>query len=157
MAQPDKTHISWNDIESLCVNLHKKMKKARISPDLIMGVSRGGLIPGRIISGIFQNKNLSTIRVKFYTKPGVTIARPQIIEDSAADVKGKSILIVDDVIETGKTLSLVKRHFYSKGAKKLYLAVLFNKKGKKIVEPDFYGKLADGKWIVYPWEKYEKD
>jgi len=157
MGQPKKIHVGWAEIEKTCFMISKKLTKAKIHPDIILGVSRGGLIPARILSGMLRNNALSTVRVKFYTKPGETIKKPIILEDSFADVKGKTLLIVDDVIESGKTLKLVKEHFYSKGAKNVYLTVLFNKKKNKLIEPDFYAKIIDDKWIVYPWEKYEKE
>lgn len=63
------------------------------------------------------------------------------------------MLIVDDVIETGKTLQLTEHYLMSRGAKKTYIAVLLKKNRKTLVKPDFYSQTTD-KWVVYPWEKY---
>jgi hypothetical protein len=150
----EKLHLTWEDIESMCNDIHAQVQSKGIKPDIIMGVSRGGLIPARILSSLFKNKNLSTIRVTFYTKPGVTKPYPRLAEDSAADVNGKTLLIVDDVIETGKTLDLAKRHFNDKGAKKIYIAVLLKKDREMLLQPDFHSRMTD-KWVVYPWERFD--
>ncbi|VVB73647.1 Xanthine phosphoribosyltransferase [uncultured archaeon] len=148
-----KLHLTWDDIDAMCVDVYGKMRRRHVRPDIIVGVSRGGLIPARILSGLLNNKNLSTMRVTFYSRPGVTKKRPRIAEDLSTDINGKTILIADDVIETGKTLQLTKNYLMSRGAKKAYIAVLLKKNRKTLVKPDFYSRTTD-KWIVYPWERY---
>jgi len=152
-VEAQKLYLTWDDIELMCVDIHRKMKRKRIKPDIIVGVSRGGLIPARILSGLLNNKNLSTMRVTFYSRPGITKKRPRIAEDLSTDINGKVVLIADDVIETGKTLRLTKNYLMSRGAKKAYIAVLLKKDRKTLIKPDFYSRTT-GKWIVYPWEKY---
>lgn len=156
----DKFYLEWNDIEEMCFDIYKKMISKNIKIDKIIAISRGGLIPGRILSSLFNNKNLSTIRVTFYTKPNVTKDKPHLAEDLSTDVTDKTILVVDDVLESGKTLSLTYNYLIERGAKKVYTAVLINKnvEGKeKLLNPDFFSKEIGNKWIVYPWEKFEKE
>ena len=149
-----KERLDWNDIEEMCVDVSKKVKQKKVRPDLIIAVSRGGLIPGRILSSYLKNKNLSVIRVRFYAGQGERTKRPIIIEEATVDVKGKTLLVVDDVLETGKTLELVKKYFSERGARQVYLAVLIQKKRKQKVSPDFFSRTSD-KWIVYPWEEFD--
>jgi len=152
-GQMQKLYLTWDDIERMCFDIHRKMKRKHVKPDIIVGVSRGGLIPARILSDLLDNKNLSTMRVTFYSRPGVTKTKPRIAEDLSTDINGKTVLIADDVIETGKTLKLTKDYLMNRGAKKAYIAVLLKKNKKTLVEPDFYSRTTD-RWIVYPWERY---
>lgn len=151
-------YLSWEKIEKMCQNIAEQIEKQNIKIDKIIAISRGGLIPGRILSSLLKNKNLSTIRVTFYTKPGVAKDKPHLAEDLSTDVTDKNVLIVDDVVESGKTLSLTCNYLKERGAKKVYTAALLDKSvdGKeKIMSPDFYSEKITNKWIVYPWEKFE--
>ncbi|MEM3431243.1 MAG: phosphoribosyltransferase [Candidatus Micrarchaeia archaeon] len=158
-AKLEKYYLSWEKIEKLCQDIANQIEKQNVKIDKIIAISRGGLIPGRILSGILKNNNLSTIRVTFYTKPGVAKDRPHLAEDLSTDVTDKNVLIVDDVVESGKTLSLTYNYLKERGAKKVYTAALLDKivDGKeKIMSPDFYSEKIANKWIVYPWEKFEE-
>lgn len=155
----DKYFLTWEKIENMCIQIVEQIKNKNIKIDKIIAISRGGLIPGRIISGILNNSNLSTIRVTFYTKPGVAKDKPHLAEDLSTDVTNKNILVVDDVVESGKTLSLTYNYLMERGAKKVFTAALLDKKvdGKvKLMSPDFFAERIENKWIVYPWEKFEK-
>ncbi|MCS7109734.1 MAG: phosphoribosyltransferase family protein [Candidatus Micrarchaeota archaeon] len=156
----ERYYVSWEKIENMCFDIANQIGKRNVKIDKIIAISRGGLIPGRILSGLLKNKNLSTIRVTFYTKPGVTKDKPHLAEDLSTDVTDQVVLVVDDVVESGKTLSLTKNYLIERGAKKVYTAALFDKyvEGKeKFLSPDFYSEKIENKWIIYPWEKADDD
>jgi hypoxanthine phosphoribosyltransferase len=69
------------------------------------------------------------------------------------DVFDKRILLVDDVVDTGKSAVLVKRHLSRQGAKETKLLTLYYKPWS-VVKPDFYSKETSD-WIVFPWEVKE--
>ena len=152
--------VSWEDIEKLCRILYKKIKSKKFEPDIIIGVSRGGLIPIRVLSDFLNNDNISVIRVKFYERSGKrgrtskTRKEPTIIENTTADIRNKKILVVDDVVESGRTLEIVKNNLIKRGPSKVLTSALFYKR-KSRPAPDFYAKITD-KWIVFPWERYEE-
>ncbi|MCX8202397.1 MAG: phosphoribosyltransferase family protein [Candidatus Micrarchaeota archaeon] len=156
----DRFYLSWEKIEEMCQKIASEINKKNIKIDKIIAISRGGLIPGRILSSLLRNKNLSTIRVTFYTKPGVAKDKPHLAEDLSTDITDKTVLIVDDVVESGKTLSLTYNYLKERGAKKIYTAALFDKHvdGKeKLTSPDFFCEKISNKWIVYPWEKFDEE
>ncbi len=76
----------------------------------------------------------------------------------STDVTDKNVLVIDDVVESSKTLALALNYLKERGAKKVFTAVLLDKyvDGKeKAVVPDFFSEKISNKWIVYPWEKFE--
>ena len=81
-------------------------------------------------------------------RPAPTIARMPPDES----LKGRSILIVDEVWESGRTLALVAERARAAGAD-VRTAVVHHKPGKSEVPgaPDFFAALADG-WITYPYK-----
>jgi hypoxanthine phosphoribosyltransferase len=69
----------------------------------------------------------------------------RLIMDTELDLKGKTVLLVDDIIDTGKTINFLKEHFLNKGALQVKTACLFYKKNLGVPEPDFYGhEIGDG-------------
>lgn len=65
------------------------------------------------------------------------------------DVKGADVLIVDDIVDTGKTLSEIHRMAEESGANSVRSAVLANKPTERTVpyEPNYYGFNLPAKWV----------
>jgi len=144
--------LSWDHVYELLIELAKKVNESEFNPDVIVGISRGGLIPLRILSDLIDNPNLASIRVKFYLNINKTIREPVITQQISAPVEGKTLLIVDDVADTGESLRLVYEKLYrkTKGTKTM---TLFYKPGS-CIEPDFYARKTSA-WIIFPWEFHE--
>lgn len=139
-----------DEVEELCYLLAKKIKKARFFPEMIVGICRGGWVPARYLADLLGDiKNMANMKAEFYTgiektKRGVVITQPV-----SANVKGKRVLLVDDVADTGVTLKKAVGHLKKKGAKEVRVAALHYKPWS-ILKPDFYVKKTKA-WIIYPW------
>lgn len=142
--------LNWNNIQSLTLSLACKILDSSFIPDIIVGVARGGWIAARLLSDLLNVKNLASMKIEFYKSIGRRNGKPIITQPISEPPYGKSILIVDDVADTGESLILAKTHVSSMGAKEVKLATLHMKPWSKIV-PDFYVELTDA-WIIYPWE-----
>lgn len=70
--------------------------------------------------------------------------------DISDDVTGKSVLIVDDILETGNTLHYARELLTSRGASSIKLAVLLEKPGKlqANIKADFTGFSIPDKFVV---------
>jgi len=68
-------------------------------------------------------------------------------------VKGKNVLLVDDLVDQGDTIATVSKYLRSHGPVVLKTAVLF-KKPWSTTEPDYFLEIVE-KWIVFPWEHGE--
>jgi hypoxanthine phosphoribosyltransferase len=144
---------SWNQIYNLLLKLAKKIQESDFSPDVIVGVSRGGWIPARILSDLLGNKNLASVATEFYEDIGATKQKPTITQPVSVCVKNKKVLVVDDLADSGKSLELVKSHLTEKGAFEVRIASIYYKPWSVTV-PDFYEK-STTKWVVFPWEQKE--
>nr|ADQ54389.1 phosphoribosyltransferase [uncultured marine crenarchaeote E37-7F] len=143
--------LNWNKNYEHLIKLAKKVNESGFKPEVIVGISRGGLIPSRIISDLLDNPNLASIRVEFYeyTKKR---EKPKITQPISMPIEGKKILLVDDVADSGKSLQLVYKHL-SKKAKEIRTLTIFYKPWS-CLQPDYYIKETRA-WIVFPWEFYE--
>ncbi|MDZ4066420.1 MAG: xanthine phosphoribosyltransferase, partial [Tabrizicola sp.] len=105
-------HVSWDqihrDARALAWRLDGK------GPDggawrAVVGITRGGLVPAMIVSRELDIRVVDTISVKSYNHQAQTEAR--VTKPPQADLMGDGtgILVVDDLVDTGKTLELVRK------------------------------------------------
>ena len=106
---------TWDEIYEMLLRLAEKIQRDDFHPDLIIGVCRGGWPPARVMSDLLGNPKLANISVEFYVDVAETKNKPVLTQSVTAPVKGKKILILDDVADTGKTLKLVKEHLFDRG------------------------------------------
>lgn len=146
---------NWEEMQNLAKSACDKIKKSDFYPDLILGISRGGLVPARLFSDCLHIKDIATIKADHWGVTATKDGTAKIKHSSTADFSGKNILIVDDVTDTGQSMDIVKEHILGQNPKAVKTATLYNLKGSKHV-PDFYGKEIDWIWIIFPWN-YQED
>ncbi len=144
---------SWEQIYEALLNLANRIRENNFKPDVIVGVSRGGWPPARIMSDLLENPELANVRAEFYLGVAKTKGDPVITQPVSTSVTGKKVLIVDEVADTGKSLRLVKSHLEEQGATEVKIMTIYYKPWS-IVVPDWYAK-ETSRWIVFPWERKE--
>jgi hypoxanthine phosphoribosyltransferase len=144
---------TWNQIYDMLLNLAEKIRKDEFKPDIIVGVSRGGWPPARVLSDLLDNSNLANVRAEFYLGVAETKGEPTLTQPVSVVVAGKKVLVVDEVADTGKSLKIVKEHIIAEGAAEVKVATVYYKPWS-IVVPDYYEK-ETSRWIVFPWETKE--
>ncbi|MEM1507307.1 MAG: phosphoribosyltransferase [Candidatus Bathyarchaeia archaeon] len=144
---------SWDEIYEMLLCLADMIKRDSFKPDLIIGISRGGWPPARVMSDLLGNVELASIRVEFYRGVAETGSEPIITQPLSTPVRGKNVLIMDDVADTGKSLKIVYSHVVENGAKTVKTATIYYKPWS-IFTPDYYVKVTR-RWIVFPWERRE--
>jgi len=146
----NKEYLDWIKIDEAVWTLKDEILKD-FTPDLIVGVARGGLIPAVRLSHISNNILMRVVDVKFYKDVEKRREKPNIMVPLTDKIDNLNVLIVDDVADTGKTLMVIKEHLSNKNAKEIRIAVIA-KKPHSIIDPDYYVFETD-KWIIFPWEK----
>jgi hypoxanthine phosphoribosyltransferase len=141
---------SWNQIYDMLLNLADKIRKNGFKPDMIVGVSRGGWPPARVLSDLMDNPNLANVRAEFYLGVAETKEKAILTQPVSMPVAGKKVLVVDEVADTGRSLELVKEHIFRNGAAEVKIATVYYKPWS-IIKPDYYEK-ETSRWIVFPWE-----
>ncbi len=144
---------TWNEIYEMLLDLAEKIRKNGFKPDVIVGVSRGGWPPARVLSDLLNTPNLANVKAEFYLGVAETKGDPTLTQPVSTTVLGKKVLIVDEVADTGKSLKLVKEHIIKKGAAEARIVTVYYKPWS-IVMPDYYEKKTS-RWIVFPWETKE--
>jgi hypoxanthine phosphoribosyltransferase len=88
--------------------------------------------------------------VKFYKGIGSRGTKPIITQPIMADMAGKKVLIVDDVVESGRTLEVVTELCSIRGASAVRTAALYLKPWA-MMNPDYFAAKVE-EWVVFPWE-----
>jgi hypoxanthine phosphoribosyltransferase len=144
---------TWDQIYSMLLDLADRIRKDRYEPDIIVGVSRGGWTPARVLSDLLGNPNLANVRVEFYLGVAETKGEPSLTQPISARVAGNRVLVVDEIADSGKSLKLVKEHIIEEGANEVKIVTIYYKPWST-VRPDYYSKETSD-WIVFPWEVKE--
>jgi len=137
----------------MLLSLAQRIKSSGYKAEVIVGVSRGGWPPARIMSDLLENSNVANMKVEFYKDIGVRSKKPRITQPVTAKVTGKRVLVVDDVADSGHSLNVVANHLRRKGAEELKVCTIYLKP-QSTFHPDFYAKTTR-KWIIFPWERLE--
>lgn len=144
---------SWTQIYHMLQCQASIILRSGFQPDIILGVCRGGWIPARILSDLLSNPNLASIKAECYKFRGEPTDQPVITQCLSAEVKGKTVLVVDEVADSGRTLKLVAEHVKERGARDVKTATLYCKPCS-IFKPNYFEKKT-ACWIVFPWDVRE--
>ncbi len=144
---------SWDEVYEMLVDLALRIRRSGFKPELIVGVSRGGWAPGRILSDLLENTHTANIKIEFYVGIGKTARKPVVTQPISEDISKKQVLVVDDVADTGESLKLALDHVLEKGAGEVKTATVYYKPHSKF-KPDFFAD-STSNWIIFPWERLE--
>ena len=139
------------------------IKKRKLRKNfVIVAVGKGGFNPAVRLAHLFDDAlSVYAVVCKYYDP--VTHRRseePQITQPVPAEaVKGKNILVIDDLTDSGNTLRKIREHLLALGAKKVHFAVLLHKEGQSVFTPHYFARKITAKeikqdiWFEFPWEK----
>jgi len=107
--------------------------------DLLRRLYDNGLTPG-----------VDFIKAQSYFDKSESSGTVELTFDLSLDIKGKSILLVDDIIDTGLTLAYLKQHLTAKGAGEVRSCVLLDKPSKRENEfkLDYTGFIIPNLFVV---------
>jgi xanthine phosphoribosyltransferase len=149
--RPDKIFpVSWDqfhrDSRALAWRLHEA------GPfDAIVAITRGGLVPAAIVARELNVRLIETVCVASYhdykNQGELTLLKGVAPAVAALHAQDKRVLIVDDLVDTGKTARVVRdllpgAHFATVYAKPL---------GRPLVDT-FITEVSQDTWIYFPWD-----
>jgi hypoxanthine phosphoribosyltransferase len=129
--------LSWQDIDDMCILLKNKIPQDSIKN--IVGLSRGGLIPGVILSHLL---GVPLTPIVWQSRDGFLkeINKLRVFDSNTT-------LVVDDICDTGKTIFEIQE-----AAPSVKIAVLVNKRHDILLDFHAYSMYNDKRWILFPWE-----
>jgi hypoxanthine phosphoribosyltransferase len=144
---------SWEDIFDMCVEGADKIDQLKINFDIIIALSRGGLVPGRLLSDLLEIRDVIVLDVKYYIGIGLKINKPKITEMVRTTITSKNVLLIDDVVDSGESIKAAAEYLSTFKPEIMKIFTL-HVKPKRIINPDIFIKETSA-WIIYPWEPLE--
>lgn len=152
MFKITKTMLSEEEIKAKVAELGKKIEEDFEGQDLlVVGILKGASV---FVSDLIRNINLDVnidfMSVSSYGNSTESSGSVKILKDLDVDIKGKNVLIVEDIIDSGLTLSNLTRELSARDPKSLKICTLLDKPQRRKVDipVDYVGFVIEDKFIV---------
>ena len=145
-----RLRVSWSELEELIAQLADQV---RGEYDVLMAVTRGGLVPAGMLAYRLGMRNILVAAVAFYDEGEKTRPAPEFLEFPEPQLlAGRRVLILDEVWDSGSTITAVAERVRRAGGHPT-TAVLHYKPGRSKVGsgPDHFVVATDA-WVVYPFK-----
>ena len=158
MATPKYEYLSHTDMDSYYSEVCRGMSGAQYKPDVIIALSRGGLDFGVKLSNWFDDVPL--IPLAWQTRSGD--AQQELLLRDVLELhrKSPSILIVDDINDSGKTLLGIQEVVMSEANNSNVDYAVAIENTESDFESTWNGReihrSEDTQWFVFPWENWWK-
>jgi hypoxanthine phosphoribosyltransferase len=143
---------TWQDLDRLTFQLSKKIRQD-FQPFGVVALAKGAWPMSRSLVDYLGSHRLASLGVRFYTGINQRLQHPEIYQEIPVSVKGKHLLLFDDVADTGESLIFAKNHLLKLGAAEVRTASIFLKPRSEIL-PDYYAS-ETAAWIIFPFERFE--
>ncbi|KFB08906.1 hypoxanthine phosphoribosyltransferase [Nitratireductor basaltis] len=126
------------------LELAKEIAKRDYKDLLVISVLKGSFIFAadliRAMNDVGISPEVEFIMISSYGA-GKTAGEIKVLRDIDNDVRGRDILLIDDILESGNTLKYTRELMLSRGANKVHIAVLLDKRSRRkaTLDADFVG------------------
>ena len=146
--------LDFDDIYDYAYQTAHKVKKSGWKPDAVIGIARGGWVHARIACDLLGIKELHSVKVDHWGVTATKDGKAKLTSPLTADVTGKKVLVIDDITDTGESLTTAVEHVKECGPADVKSATLMHIAGSKFI-PDYYGVEVTWAWEIFPWNFYE--
>ena len=150
-----KRIIDWSEVDWLVRSI---VRRVPIDPyDIVLVITRGGMVPACLISERLHLRHIMVAAVQFHTRDGGSLDAPvfwQFPDDEL--LRGRSVMIVDDVWDSGRTAVAVRDRVRSVARRADLVVLHYKPESSQFSDqsPDIYGEITRD-WIIYPWDEFE--
>lgn len=143
-------HVSWDQLHRDSRALAWRLDGQ--GPDggawkAVVAITRGGMAPAMIVARELDIRVVDTISVRSYQHQ--TQAEPVVIKSPDMSVvgDGTGVLVVDDLVDTGRTLEVVRA-----AMPKAHIATVYAKPQGRGMVQTFITEVSQDTWIFFPWD-----
>ena len=151
-TQPVKINVTWDDLDRLVAELAQRLAAAP-EPDVVLAISRGGLVPAGMLGYRMGWRDMLLAAVVAYDDESGFRGQADFLQFPSDDqIVGKTVLVIDEVWDSGTTIAAVSKRIRDAGGTPV-TAVLHYKPGKSRVDivPDHFIVETDD-WVLYPFK-----
>lgn len=153
--------ISKQEIDSIVSDIAAKIDKDYADKDMLMvGLLKGSIcFMADLMKAMKLDSKIDFVVASSYADGTESTGTVNIVKDVSQSVKGKDILIVEDIIDSGNTLDFMVKYFKAKKAKSVKIATLLDKPDRRKVkiDVDYVGRIIPDEFVVGYGLDYAED
>lgn len=143
-------HVSWDQLHRDARALAWRLDGR--GPDngawkAVVAITRGGMAPAMIVARELDIRTVDTISIKSYDRHSRAAAKVLKFPDLELVGDGTGILIIDDLVDSGKTIEVVR----AKMPKAHYATIYSKPMGRPQVDT-YITEVSQDTWIFFPWD-----
>lgn len=118
---------------------------------LLVGVLKGAIIVlADLVRRLQADIDVDFVRTSSYGKSMTSSGTVTLLKDISVDIRGRHVIIVEEIIDSGRTLKFLYERLKAAGPKTIKIATLLDKKSKRVVpiEADYVGRVVDDQFLI---------
>jgi hypoxanthine phosphoribosyltransferase len=148
---------SWAEADAWADRIAEAVRAKGRVPETIVALTRGGWVPGRLLADRLGVKRMVSIRLQHWGLTAQPSGKAELTEGLSGPVRDQTVLVVDDITDTGESLALATEAVREAGAKRVESAACLHIGHSKFV-PDYVAEQIPRDawvWVVFPWNYWE--
>jgi uncharacterized protein len=154
---PRCRRATWEEVDRWADRVAELVRAKDALPQTIVGLTRGGWVPSRLLCDRLGVKHLVSLRAQHWGVTATPSGKAELTEGLSSPVTGKRVLIVDDITDTGESLALATEHVLAEKPERVETATFLHITHSKF-QPTYYAEEIPRDawvWIVFPWNFWE--
>jgi uncharacterized protein len=149
---------TWADLDGWTATVAAKVRASGHVPEAIVGLTRGGWVPARLVADHLGVKRLLALQTAHWGVTATKDGHAALTERLSGSVEGATVLVVDDITDTGESLAIAVDHIRTEGRpSRLETATCLHISHSKFV-PTYFAEEVPADhwvWVVFPWTYWE--
>ena len=145
-------YLSRHEIEAAVVELAAKINRDyEGKPLVLVGVLKGAIVfMADLVRHLKADTEVEFVRLSSYGKARTSSGTVTILKDIAVDIREKHVLIVEEIIDSGRTLKFLYERLKASGPASVEIVTLLDKASKRIVDVPvkYVGRLIDDQFLI---------
>lgn len=150
LANPKAFPVSWDQLHRDARALAWRLAGAGPFSALVC-ITRGGLVPAAIVARELELRMIETICIASYhdykSQGELQVLKPITEQILSMSPDGSGILVIDDLVDTGKTAKIVRDML-----PKAHIATVYAKPAGRPLVDTFVTEVSQDTWIYFPWD-----
>jgi hypoxanthine phosphoribosyltransferase len=118
---------------------------------VLVGVLKGAIVfMADLVRHLKMDVEVEFVRLSSYGKARTSSGTVTIIKDIQADIRGKHVLIIEEIIDSGRTLKFLFERLKQSGPASVEIVTLLDKASKRVVDVPvkYVGRSIDDQFLV---------
>ncbi len=144
--------ISEKEISEICIRLGLQISNDYTGKELIaLVILKGSIVfAADLVRQISLPLKIDFVRLSSYGHGTESSGTVRIIKDISMNITGKNVLIIEDILDTGHTLTLFTNHLKASKPESVKICTLLDKpsRRKTFIKADYCGKTIEDRFVV---------